>query len=80
MNELINKASEFNPAFCPNGCGHSYNGTERKKNLKKHLLYACGQNPQFQCTVCSRKFVRKHTLKRHLLSIHKKILNSKICT
>jgi len=76
MNELLNMASENDPAFCPNRCGHSYNGKERKKNLKKHLIYACGQNPQFQCVICSRKFARKHTLKSHLLSIHKRNYNS----
>lgn len=79
MNELLNMASKYNPAFCPNGCGHSYNGTERKKNLKKHLIYACGQSPQFQCRICSRKFVRKCTLKTHLQYVHKLILNSE-CT
>jgi len=73
MNKLLNMACEYDPAFCPNRCGHSYIGTERKKNLKKHLIYACGQNPKFQCKVCSRRFARKHTLKNHLLSIHKQI-------
>jgi len=76
MMELLNKVSENDPVFCPNGCGHSYVGTHRKHNLKKHLTYACGQNPQFQCVICLRKFALKHTLKSHLLSIHKINYNS----
>jgi len=75
MMELINEASKNDPVFCPNGCGHSYIGSHRKHNLKKHLIYACGKNPQFQCKVCSRKFFYKHALKSHLLTIHNKYLS-----
>ena len=74
MNELLNMASKYNPAFCPNGCGHSYNGTERKKNLKKHLIYACGQSPQFHCIYCQRQFRHKKSLQYHVSSVHKKII------
>lgn len=75
MLDILNMASENDPAFCPNGCGHSYKGTERKHNLKKHLIYACGVNPKFECLICFRKFVRKHTLKHHLLALHNQIFN-----
>ncbi|CAI6368744.1 unnamed protein product [Macrosiphum euphorbiae] len=34
--------------FCSNGCGRSYIGRNRKYNLKHHLKYKCGVNPQFQ--------------------------------
>lgn len=73
MIELINEAIKNDPALCPNGCGRSYKGTERKHNLKKHLIYACGVNPKFQCLICFRKFVRKHTLNNHMMTRHKQI-------
>lgn len=73
MNNLLNEAIERDPAFCPNNCGRSYKGTERKSNLKKHLIYACGVNPRFECSICCKKFVYKHTLKVHLYSIHKQL-------
>jgi len=76
MNELLNKASKNDPAICPNGCGHEYRGVDRKRNLKKHIIYACGVNPQFQCIICFKKFARKHTLKMHSISVHKFIYNS----
>lgn len=74
MAELINAASENDPAVCPNGCGHSYRGERRKHNLKQHMVYACGVFPRFKCMICFKKFVRKHSLKFHLLAIHKQIL------
>lgn len=74
INELINEAVENDPALCPNGCGHSYKGTDRKHNLKKHMVYACGVNPKFQCDVCFKKFVRKQTLKFHLHAKHNRSL------
>lgn len=74
MTKLINAACKNNPAFCPNNCGRSYKGTERKNNLKKHLVYACGVNPQFQCIICQKKFTYKSSLKGHLLMVHRQIL------
>ncbi|XP_050536206.1 uncharacterized protein LOC126902682 [Daktulosphaira vitifoliae] len=71
---LLNIASRNDPAFCPKGCGHSYKGNDRKRNLKKHIIYACGVSPKFDCIFCSKKFFRKHTLKCHLLTIHRHIL------
>lgn len=52
MKKFLNIASRCDPAFCPNGCGRSYKGTERKSNLKRHLKYSCGKNPKFKCIVC----------------------------
>ncbi|XP_022182823.1 uncharacterized protein LOC111042501 [Myzus persicae] len=67
MNKLLNMASENDPAFCPNGCGHSYKGTERKSNLKRHLKQSC---PKFQCTVCHKKYKKKASLLYHMMTIH----------
>lgn len=59
-----------NQAFglpCPNGCGRSYYGGNRKHNLKRHLKYACGTNPQFNCTFCRKQYKHKRSLKNHLV-------------
>lgn len=75
--ELLNTASENNPAFCPNGCGHSYKGTkkDRKNNLKRHMVYACGISPRFECIICLKKFTYKQSLKGHMLLVHRQILS-----
>jgi len=70
MMELLNKVIENDPVFCPNGCGHSYSGMHRKHSLKKHLVYACGKNPQFHCTYCQKKFRHKQSLQYHLSTVH----------
>jgi len=50
---------------------HEYKGLDHKRNLKKHLIYACGVNSQLQCILYLKKFARKHTLKVHSISVHK---------
>lgn len=72
---LLNIACKNNPAFCPNGCGHSYKGTERKKNLKKHMIYSCDVHPQFKCTFCQKELRYKHSLQYHLATVHSQIIN-----
>jgi len=66
----MNKTFEKDPLFCPNGCGRSYKGANRKNNLKHHLNYACGINPQFQCTVCQKQFRKNQSLKYHMITVH----------
>lgn len=36
---LLNIASESNPAFCPNACGHSYKGTAYRAQKKSQKTY-----------------------------------------
>jgi len=63
----------MNQAFglpCPNGCGRSYKGRDRKHNLNRHLKYACGINPQFNCTFCEKQFKHKRSLQNHLVNVH----------
>lgn len=55
---------------CPNDCGHSYTGTYRKKNLKRHLMFECGVEPQFQCPICQKRFSHKSNLKKHVVLVH----------
>lgn len=55
---------------CPNDCGHSYKGTYRKKNLKRHLMFECGVEPQFQCPICQKRFSHKSNLKSHFWNVH----------
>lgn len=73
-NKSLNEACENNPAFCPNGCGRSYKGSERKKSLKKHMIYTCGVNPQFTCVFCPKEFRYKNSLKYHMMSVHQHIV------
>ncbi|KAE9535059.1 hypothetical protein AGLY_008351 [Aphis glycines] len=48
----VNQTFGKDSLSCPNGCGRSYTGANRKNNLKHHLNYACGINPQFYCKFC----------------------------
>lgn len=67
---LLIDASENDPAFCPYGCGHLYKGAKRKRSLKKHILYSCGVNPQFECMICNKKLRHKYTLHLHMTKMH----------
>ncbi|XP_025421330.1 sex determination protein fruitless-like isoform X18 [Sipha flava] len=67
---------ESNSLRCPNFCGRLYSGTQRKKNLKKHLKLECGVAPMFLCKICTRKFTRKENLKRHIILTHKTFKNT----
>lgn len=56
--------------YCPNNCGRSYSGHHRKSNVKRHLRYECGIEPQFTCTTCQKRFYFKSSLKTHLGRVH----------
>lgn len=71
---ILKEATKSDPAFCPNGCGRSYKGQERKKSLRQHMIYACGVSQQFQCLICLKKFTYKHSLRSHMAMVHHKIL------
>lgn len=75
MAELINKASETDPAFCPNGCRRSFKGYKRRSNLKSHLMYACGVDPQFKCTICQKQWRQNKSLKYHMATVHPQIVH-----
>lgn len=62
--------------FCPNMCGRSYRGRYRSKNIKRHLRYECGVQPQFQCEVCLKRFTHNSDRKKHLMMIHKTLLDT----
>lgn len=59
--------------YCPNNCGRSYVGYQRKSNLKRHLMTACGVEPKFQCPICYKKYSQKSTMKTHRILVHKDI-------
>lgn len=75
MNDALNMASENDPAFCPNNCGRLYKGMARKYSLKKHLIYACGVNPQFKCKFCQKGFRYNQSLQYHIVSAHRQLNN-----
>lgn len=64
--------------FCPNLCGRSYRGRYRTKNIKRHLRYECGVQPQFQCDVCLKRFTHNSDRKKHMVIIHKALLESNL--
>lgn len=48
-----------------NKCGKSYTTIY---NLKRHLRFECGVDPQFECVHCGTKFKHKHHLTDHIRS------------
>lgn len=74
MKEILRHAGKNDPAYCPKGCGRMYRGKDRKHSLRRHLIYECGVEPQFMCTVCQKQLTTKHSLKYHLATIHSKII------
>ena len=60
---MQHKASEFT---CPN-CGRNY---QYHKNLKRHMDYECGKEPQFVCPVCQKRMKQKSHLHKHAELIH----------
>lgn len=60
--------------YCPNNCGHSYTGIQCKKNLKRHLKFECGVEPQFHCSLCLKPFRHKSSLKSHAILVHKSFI------
>lgn len=73
METLLKNASVKDPVPCPNGCGRAYKGTERKHNLKKHLMYVCGVNPQFHCILCQKQLRHKRSLQLHMAHVHNQL-------
>lgn len=70
MTEALNLASVNDPAFCPNGCGRLYKGTDRKNSLRKHMIYKCGVHPKFKCVICHKMLRYKNSLQYHMRSVH----------
>lgn len=57
---------------CPQ-CNRSY---RHKCDLKRHLKFECGQQPNFLCVHCPRRFHQKTNLKRHVFTVHSALLAS----
>lgn len=76
MLESLNLWSINDPALCPNGCGVSFKGVQRKKNLKKHISYVCGVSPKFQCMFCQKKFKQNDSRKYHMVTFHHQSIQS----
>jgi DNA-directed RNA polymerase subunit RPC12/RpoP len=51
---------------CPN-CRRQY---LHKGNLKQHLKYECGKEPQWQCPYCPKRTKLKGNLKQHIVLVH----------
>lgn len=50
-------------------CNRSY---KNFKSLKRHVIYECGQEPQFRCIVgkCNYRGKRKEYWRQHIISRH----------
>ncbi|XP_059469599.1 longitudinals lacking protein, isoforms A/B/D/L-like isoform X1 [Neocloeon triangulifer] len=49
-------------------CGRTY---MRKDSLRRHLMWECGKEPQFQCPYCPQRSKRKAHHDRHIFRLHK---------
>lgn len=65
------------PMALPEGCGSDGNNCGRcgkvYKNvdsLRAHLRYYCGQEPQFLCMMCPKRFYQKIHVRSHMFSVH----------
>nr|CAH7720350.1 unnamed protein product [Callosobruchus chinensis] len=38
--------------------------------MRRHMVYECGKQAQFQCSHCFRKFHQQSNLKRHFENKH----------
>lgn len=69
----LDALAKSDPAKCPNvNCMRKYNGMQRKKLLKRHLMYECGVPKQFRCFECSKEFVQNYSLKKHMMFVHER--------
>lgn len=70
----LDDISKLNPAVCPNiNCMRQYKGEQRKKLLKRHLIYECGVPKQFKCFQCHKEFAQKYSLKKHMVIVHRQL-------
>ncbi|XP_023310087.1 probable transcription repressor protein RGM1 [Anoplophora glabripennis] len=51
-------------------CPRCQKGFKYRSNLIRHMKYNCGEDPQFHCYICKKRYSQKDSLKRHILSIH----------
>lgn len=66
--KILQVSSRF---VCPNSCGRTYSS---EGSAKYHYKYECGREKLYKCSKCGKSFLRKTTLKTHLLFVHKSVL------
>jgi uncharacterized Zn-finger protein len=66
INQMPGEKVGKNVYKCPN-CGRQY---LHKGNLKQHLKFECGKEPQWQCPFCPKKTKLKGNLKQHIVLVH----------
>lgn len=59
--------NESNRGFACVQCGKRY---RQKGNLSTHMRLECGKEPQFACSLCSVRFTRVTSLRRHMKGKH----------
>nr|CAH7720347.1 unnamed protein product [Callosobruchus chinensis] len=59
--------AESTQGFPCGNCGKIY---KHRGNMRRHMVYECGKQAQFQCSHCFRKFHQQSNLKRHFENKH----------
>jgi hypothetical protein len=67
FNVAVPCESKSNPGFTCVQCGKTY---RQKGNLSTHMRLECGKEPQFACSICSVRFTRVTSLRRHTKGKH----------
>ncbi|XP_039284544.1 zinc finger protein 425-like [Nilaparvata lugens] len=53
--------------FSCDKCSKSY---INRGHLRRHLVYECGKQPQFQCPICAHRCKLKENMKKHIVIKH----------
>jgi DNA-directed RNA polymerase subunit RPC12/RpoP len=76
--EEISVHPELSPSikrFLCSKCGKAY---LHKPTLRRHILYECGKEPQFNCPYCPYQTKRNSNLLRHIRSARHKHVQSAV--
>lgn len=63
--------------FCPNAhCGKRY---KHETSFMFHIFEECGISQKYYCSLCLKSFNQYFSYKKHMLVVHKQILEEKMC-
>lgn len=56
-------------------CQNCFKSYKNKCSLSRHLKYECGKQPMHKCPYCTKRCSLKENLKKHIIFMHKQILD-----